>query len=301
MSSGSNSRLALPTGTKLDRFEIQSVLGAGGFGITYCAYDPALKRYLAIKELFPSDIALRLDGIRVGAREPAYNEELKWARERFITEGRILAECDHKAVMGVYDTFDLNGTAYLLMPYLQGRTLSEWKDEIGERPGLSELCVLSRHVLSGLRAVHRKSFLHRDIKPDNIYLTDDGQPILIDFGAARLAISSRSQPITSIVTPGYAPFEQYYSESETDGTQGPWTDLYSFGAVLWWAIVGKKPLAATRRTQIDIGLLADTPELVKVYGAKFLRGVDRALFMEQTARPQTADEMYWDLLGKTLP
>lgn len=278
-------RLALPAGYELGRYRFQEILGSGGFGITYLAEDKTLNRRVAIKELLPNDIATRVDGTTVVAKTKAEEESLTWARERFVGEGRALAACDHPNVVNVYEMVEANGTAYMVTKYEEGRSLEQWLRELGHPPNELELRSVLMPLLSGLESVHKAGFLHRDIKPENIYMTKNGRPVLLDFGSARQAITNRSVAMTSIVTSGYAPFEQYHE----DGNQGAWSDIYALAAVMYRAITGKKPPDATRRLKDD-PIEKLTAHYGGQYDAEFLRAIDKALSVDESKRPQTIEE-----------
>ena len=278
-------RLALPAGYQLGKYRLKEVLGAGGFGITYLADDSSLGRRVAIKELLPNDIATRLDGSTVVAKTKGEEENLAWARDRFVKEGRALAACDHPNVVSVYEMVEANGTAYMVTKFEEGRSLSAWLKETGGTPTETELRAILMPLHSGLEKVHRAGFLHRDLKPENIYLTDDGRPILLDFGSARQAVNDRTTSLTSIVTSGYAPFEQYHE----DGKQGAWTDIYALGAVLYRALHGTKPPEATRRLKDD-PCVRLAKEHAGKFSAPFLSAIDKALAVEPARRPQSVAE-----------
>ena len=285
-------RLALPAGFRLGKYNLISVLGAGGFGITYLADDFSLGRRVAIKELLPNDIATRLDGSTVVAKTKSEEENLAWARDRFMQEGRALAACDHPNVVNVYEMIEANGTAYMITKFEEGRSFSEWLKEVDGAPTEKELRAILLPLLAGLEKVHKAGFLHRDLKPENIYLTNDGRPILLDFGSARQAVSDRTTSLTSIVTSGYAPFEQYHE----DGKQGAWSDLYALAAVMYRAIHGKKPPEATRRLKDD-PCLKLAREYAGKYSTQFLGAIDKALAVEPQKRPQSVAQ-WLEMLGE---
>jgi serine/threonine protein kinase len=278
----SENRLALPAGFRLRQYQLKAVLGSGGFGITYLAHDRMLGRRVAIKELLPSMIACRPDGTTIVAKTRGEEQDLARARRRFVEEGRALAACEHPNVIHVYEMIEANGTAYMVTKFEEGRSLDKVLAGMRAAPGEGELRALLEPLLSGLERVHQTGFLHRDIKPENIYLTREGRPLLLDFGSARLAVSNRSVPLTSIVSAGYAPYEQYYD----DGRQGPWTDLYALAGVIYRVIHGQKPPDAPRRLKTDACVrLAKTYS--NRYSAQFLTAIDRALAVEAERRPQS--------------
>jgi serine/threonine protein kinase len=283
--------LALPAGYQLGKYLLKGVLGSGGFGITYLAEDTTLNRKVAIKEMLPNDFATRVDGTTVVAKTASEKANLEWARARFVDEGRALAACDHPNVVNVYEMIEANGTAYMVTKYEEGCSLERWLRDLGRTPSERELREILAPLLSGLERVHRAGFLHRDIKPDNIYLTTDGRPVLLDFGSARQAITSRSMVMTSIVSVGYAPFEQYHE----DGNQGPWSDIYALGAVMYRAITGSKPPEAARRLQNDSCQNLATAYAGR-YDARFLTATDRALKVNESQRPQSVAE-WRDMMG----
>ncbi len=290
--------LALPAGYQLGKYLFKGVLGSGGFGITYLAEDITLNRKVAVKEMLPNDFATRIDGTTVVAKTENEKGNLAWARTRFVDEGRALAACDHPNVVNVYEMIEANGTAYMVTKYEEGCSLERWLRDLGRAPSESELRGILAPLLSGLERVHRAGFLHRDIKPDNIYLTTDGRPVLLDFGSARQAITSRSVVMTSIVSTGYAPFEQYHE----DGKQGPWSDIYALGAVMYRAITGSKPPEAVRRVQNDPCQKLATSYTGR-YGASFLTAIDRALNVNESQRPQSVADWrnMMDSSGQPVP
>src|SRR5215217_4432026 len=266
--------VALQPGQTIGRYEIVSVLGQGGFGITYRARDVQLGREVAIKEYLPSALAIRQGGATVLPRTTKMADDFGWGRDRFVTEGRTLASL-HR-----FDYLEANGTAYIVMELLSGETL---EDRINKNGKLApeEVDRILWPLLDGLEQVHSAGFLHRDIKPANILLDATGNPTLIDFGASRAAMAGRSTALTAIFTPGYAAAEQM-----TSAKQGPWTDIYGLSATLYHAIVGRTPPSAFDR------MLDDTYEpLSQVKPAGFspgvLAGIDAGLAVVASDRPQT--------------
>jgi serine/threonine protein kinase len=272
---------ALQPGQLIGRYEIVSVLGQGGFGITYRARDVQLGREVAIKEYLPTALAIRQDRTTVLPRSTKMAEDFGWGRERFVTEGRTLASLHRvRAIVQVFDFLEANGTAYIVMELLHGETLEERIKRLGKL-GAEDIDRILWPLLDGLEQVHNAGFLHRDIKPANILLDDAGNPTLIDFGASRAAMAGRSTALTAIFTPGYAAAEQM-----TSAKQGPWTDIYGLAATLYHAITGHTPPSAFDR------MLDDAYEpLAQLDPAGFTRGVlagiDAGLAVAARDRPQT--------------
>src|SRR5215204_335674 len=237
---------ALLPGQMIGRYEIVSVLGQGGYDITYRARDVQLGREVAIKEYLPSALAVRQDGVTVLPRTTKMADDFGWGRERFVTEGRTLATLHRvPAIVQVFDFLEANGTAYIIMELLGGETLEERLKRQGTLSP-DEVDRILWPLLDGLEQVHSAGFLHRDIKPANILLNANGDPTLIDFGAAREAMVGRTSAMTAIFTPGYAAAEQM-----TSAKQGPWTDIYGLAATLYHAIAGKTPPGAFDRMLDD--------------------------------------------------
>ena len=217
------------------------MLGAGGFGITYLAFDHQLDGPVALKEYFPAEVATRVAGRRVVAASPEQQEAFAWGLDRFIDEARLLAKLDHPNIVGVRRCFGANNTAYIVMEYVEGESLEAILDARG-RLSADEWRRWLDPLLDGLAHVHEHGYLHRDIKPANIVIrAADGEPVLIDFGAARVAARQRAH--TQVLTPGYAPIEQHSSE----GIQGPPTDIYALAAVSYRALTGTLPPSAPDR------------------------------------------------------
>jgi Protein kinase domain len=238
-----NHELALPPGTQIDCFEIRTVLGTGGFGITYGAYDKRLERRVAIKEYFPSGLAYRgTNGTTLHLSAQTDGEAYEYGLKRFLEEGRVLAKFREPSIVRVTQFLEANGTAYLVMDYEDGEALSTHLERVVtlDETEVQDIVV---PILEGLSVVHSKQFLHRDIKPSNIFLRKSGPAVLLDFGAARRALEEQSSAMTVMLTPGYAPFEQYSKGDK----QGPWSDIYALGATIYHCIVGAAPTPATDR------------------------------------------------------
>ena len=287
---------ALPAGLTLNEYTLERVLGGGGFGITYLARDANLQLPVAIKEYFPSDLALRGGSHLVQVRGDVEGAQASfdWGLERFLDEARALASFRHPNIVRVLRYFRAHATAYIVMEYEQGESLKRW---VPDHAPLSREKVLSllAPLLDGLQAVHAMGFLHRDIKPDNICVRADGSPVLLDFGSARRVAGDHD--LTLIVSPGFAAFEQYHS----DGRQGPWTDLYSLGAVLYWMTTGRKPAEAAARVERDDMLPARSLADPAVFGPDLLEAIDWALHPDPAQRPQGVAEFRAALFGKPRP
>lgn len=292
-------RDTLPEGYSLHWYELQSVLGRGGYGITYLAMDKNLERQAAIKEYLPLDFAARQGDQTVSALSSDHEDMFHWGLERFLKEARTLAKFNHPNIVRVISVFEHNNTAYMVMEYEQGKDLSyvyKSKELFSEE----ELLDIFIPVIDGLGLVHQEGFIHRDIKPSNIYIRDDQSPVLLDFGSARQS-AGQTRTLTSLVTYGYAPFEQY---NEGQEKQGPWTDIYALGASLYFGITKTKPEDALKRGGC---ILAGTPDpyqpvsvtLKGKYQDNFLLAIDNALRFRADDRPQ--DVLSWAemLLGKT--
>ena len=292
MAESTTYRNALPLQSLLLEYRLESVLGAGGFGMTYLGRDTHLEKQVAIKEYLPTDISVRaLDGSIV----PITGElqrEYQWGLDRFILEARTLAKFSHPHIVRVNRYFQANGTGYMVMDYENGESLYQMLKR-GLQPDEARLKSILMPLLDGLEAVHAAGFLHRDIKPSNIFIRESGSPVLIDFGAARHAIGGVTKSLTSVLTPGYAPLEQYAS----DGNQGPWSDLYALAGVLYRVLINENPPDAVSRMKSD----TLPGKLVLARGRvsePFLRAIDWALALDEKQRPQSVQEWKRALEGR---
>ena len=276
---------ALTPGTRLGDYRLDAVIGHGGFGITYRAFDTQLAKFVAIKEYLPIEFAVRGGDGKVVPRGARFAEDFAWGRERFLDEARALARFRHLHIVPVLRYFEANGTAYTVMEFEDGKSVGELLRQPAGRLSPDDVRRLADGLVGGLSAVHAQGFLHRDIKPSNIIIRRDGIPVLIDFGAARQAMGERSRTLTGVLTPQYAPIEQY----ALDGKQGPWSDIYSAAAVLHHAIAGLPPPDAAARVGTD-----PYRPLAKTHAGRFepvfLGAIDRALAFAPADRPQTVEE-----------
>ena len=276
---------ALTPGTRLGDYRLDAVIGHGGFGITYRSFDTQLAKFVAIKEYLPIEFAVRGGDGQVVPRGARFAEDFAWGRERFLDEARALARFRHPHIVPVLRYFEANGTAYTVMEFEDGKSVGELLRQPAGRLSPDDVRRLADGLVGGLSAVHAQGFLHRDIKPSNIIIRRDGIPVLIDFGAARQAMGERSRTMTGVLTPQYAPIEQY----ALDGKQGPWSDIYSAAAVLHHAIAGLPPPDAAARVGTDpYRPLAATH--ADRFEPAFLGAIDRALAFAPAERPQTVKE-----------
>ena len=276
---------ALPPGTMLQEYEVLRVLGEGSFGIVYLTKGKYLDDLVAIKEYLPSELATRVDGTTVTPTSSGNEEFFLWGRQKFLEEARMLSQLanprPHPNIVAIRRFFELNGTAYLVMDYEQGEALS---DLLGREKHLPETRVLAlmEALLDGLETVHAAGIIHRDIKPSNIFLRTDGSPVLLDFGAARLALGEKTQSTFNAMSPAYAAAEQIMSSDKI----GPWTDMYGLGATLYRAVTGRLPQPALERLMEDDHLTA-AEVAGDSYGPALLKVIDAALALKADDRPQS--------------
>lgn len=282
---------ALSQGAQLEEFIVEKVLGSGGFGITYLARDTSLGRQVVIKENLPTQFAWR--ETTTGTVRPRHTtggdvDDYQWSMRNFLKEAETLASLDHSGIVRVLRKFETNGTAYFVMPFVQGvafDALIDSRSSKGQAFSETELRGMLDRMLDALGYLHQRGIYHRDIKPANILITMEGIPVLIDFGAARQHISERS--LTVVESAGYTPFEQLQSR----GNVGPWSDLYALGATVAKAITFETPPKAADRMMGDPwkGLAGDSL-LDSSFSQAFLQAVDRSMAVDPRSRWQSAEQ-----------
>ena len=281
-SEGEDGSRALAEGGRLLEFDIIRVIGIGGFGIVYLAHDRALDRMVAVKEYMPASLARRVGPAQVEVRSQRHADSFGIGMRSFINEARLLAQFDHPALVKVYRFWEANGTAYMVMPFYEGSTLMQHLAQAAP-PDEAWLRGMLSPLLDALDTLHRTQCFHRDISPDNIFILQDGRPLLLDFGAARRAITDADQSFTVILKPGYAPIEQYADDPSL--RQGPWTDLYALASVVRFAITGRSPIPSVNRVVNDAQAeLAH--EFAGRYSDRFLRAMDQCLAVRPQDRPR---------------
>ncbi|MDX1487207.1 MAG: serine/threonine-protein kinase [Acidiferrobacterales bacterium] len=288
---------ALPATYRLGEYVIENVLGHGGFGITYLARDTKLSSKVAIKEYFPQAFALR-DRQSTIVPTTGERENYRWGLQEFLKEARALAKFKHNHIVRVLRFLEANGTAYMVMEYEQGESLDTYLSKTGGFLNEPTLLSIFLPILGGLQAVHNAGLLHLDIKPENIYLRSNGQPMLIDFGSARGTKGKSKQDQKIALTPGYAAIEHYPNY----GKKGPWTDVYSIGATLYRCITGTEPVAAMERYE---SMRARRPDPLRAagsfdrphYAAHIRNCIDWALKLSPRDRPHTAFALQRGLMG----
>jgi WD40 repeat protein/predicted Ser/Thr protein kinase len=275
--------LSLPLGTKLlgGKYTVGKVLGQGGFGITYMGADTVLSRPVAIKELFPEGCQRNGTTVQPTRITPSDFASMK---QRFLDEARLLASLNHPGIVKVYDFFEENNTAYMVMEYLRGKSLAKLVEERGGALSEQEAVGYILKVCEALDVVHKSGYLHRDIKPENIIVCDDGRVVLIDFGAARSFMAGRTGRMTVILTPGFAPLEQYAEQAK----RGAYTDIYALGATLYYLLTGEVPVSATDRAS---GVrLRSVREINPMVSERVEKAVMKAMAMKVDERPQSVGE-----------
>ena len=277
---------ALKAGTVLNRrYIVGRVLGQGGFGITYVAWDESLRAKVAVKEYMPGDLADRLKDQTVSVLAENRQEAFAYGLERFQEEAHTLAKfMGQPNIAGVTDSFDENGTSYFVMDYIEGISFKTYIANQGGRVSVQEALDVMIPVLRALTAVHSEGLIHRDVTPDNIYITKDGNVKLLDFGSARYSLGDKSKSLDVILKVGYAPKEQYIRR----GRQGPYTDVYSCAACLYAAITGYLPPESLER--LDHDTLVPPSEAGTEIPLYLERAILKGLAVQPEDRFQTAGE-----------
>ena len=273
-------------------YQIEDVLGRGGFAVTYLAVDLNLDVHVAIKEYLPREIIHRDEQLNVSASRPEFVEDYNIGLSNFAREAKTLARFKHLNIVRVHQVIHKYNTAYMVMDYEHGQELA---DVLAEHRTLSEdeLRSILFPIFDGVEEIHRAGLAHRDIKPSNIYLRENGSPVLLDFGAARYTMSESTQQLTAVVTVGYTPIEQY---NVSDNDQGPWSDIYALAAVLYEAVTGSMPVDSVTRASSSLTgsedpLASVSNQAQQHYSDEFLNAIDWGLRMEAQDRPQSI--MQW--------
>ena len=275
-----------------NRYTVGTVIGAGGFGITYKAWDNTLEMVVAIKEYFPQGIVLRDYTRSESTSVSVYNvmdDSFMRGKERFLKEARSLAKFNsHPATAAIYDFFEENDTAYIVMEYLDGCNLKEYMEVAGAPIPLELLYAVTRTVSDVLSEVHSLGLIHRDISPDNIFMCKNGLFKLIDFGSVKQGLSDSALSSTIIIKHGYAPIEQY----SKSGKIGPWTDIYALGATIYKLATGVLVKEAVERVASDD--IQDIASLNYKLPPDFCHAVMKALSLQINDRYQNVDDFKKD-------
>lgn len=278
----------LQRGDTISCYQIEEVLGRGGFAVTYLAVDLNLDVHVAIKEYLPRELIYRDEQLNVHARRAEFAEDYDIGLSNFAREAKTLARFKHLNIVRVHQVIHKYNTAYMVMDYEHGQEFAEVLENNQTLPE-DDLRAILFPIFDGVEEIHRHGLAHRDIKPSNIYLRDNGSPVLLDFGAARYTMSETTQQLTAVVTVGYTPIEQY-NVSEND--QGPWSDIYALAAVLYEAVTGEMPVDSVTRASATLTSSSDPLAPVKNkaqldYSDDFLNAIDWGLKMEAEDRPRS--------------
>jgi Serine/threonine protein kinase len=273
---------ALPNGYRLNEYTIVRKIGGGGFSMVYLATDDQ-NNLFAVKEYLPGALVLRTAGSVVVEASTDDNRNIfRHGMKCFFEEGRTLAKINHSNVVRVTNFFRANETVYMVMQYERGRTLQQYIQT--HRGNIRESFIrrVFAQMLTGLREVHTHKLLHLDIKPSNIYIRQDGSPVLIDFGAARQTLNQEETRLQPMYTPGFAAPEQYHNRERL----GPWTDIYSTGASIYACLAGLPPQAADARLLND-KLTPAARAWAGEYSSQLLETVDWCMQLNYMERPQS--------------
>lgn len=288
----------LPAGTVVGGYQVLRKLASGGFGVVYLAEDGEGRR-VAIKEYLPASLAEREPGELLPRVRPDKQALYRLGLKSFFEEGRALAQISHPSVVAVLNFLRENETVYMVMNHLQGDTLQEFivtarelkRDKVFRE---SSIRSLFDEILRGLRIVHQHKMLHLDIKPANIFITEDNKAVLLDFGAAREVLSKEGPFIRPMYTPGFAAPEMY----KRDGALGPWTDLYAIGACLYACMHGTPPPDAPQRLDKDrLGL--SLSRMRNVYSDNLIEVIEWCMALDPLSRPQSVFALQKELTRET--
>ncbi len=279
-------RDSLPSGTVIDCYSIIKLIGSGGFSLIYLAEDEDTLDHVVIKEYLPKKLAIRGEKGRVQVSNPKKQDAFHNGRKLFYQEAKALATLRHPNIVNVRTFFLDNNSAYLVMDYEHGKNLGTYVKKRGGKLSTTFLLTVFPQILDALNLIHSEGQLHLDIKPSNIHLRPGGNPLLLDFGAVHQFATTRSRQSSQVVTPGFAPVEQYYSS----GYVGPWTDVYAIGATMRSCIEGKPPPSAIERHAKD-SMKPIASLYRRQYPAYLLDVIDWAMEVDPLLRPQNAGIM----------
>ena len=289
------SRQPLPADTILgkdsDQYKIDTVLGPGGFGVTYLARSLRLDREVAIKEYFPAEFAYRDGSTTIRSHNSGSQDFFNQNKRSFIEEARVLGKFRHEHIVRVIGLLEENNTAYMILEFEEGQSFKNWLRELGRLPNQAEIDAILKPMLEALEYVHNKGIFHRDIAPDNIIIRPNGKPVLIDFGAARQFARENSHTLGAIVKHGYSPPEQYTVDTKL---QGAWSDIYSLSATMYHAIMGRPPEEASKRHLQDSMLPVEEHMDAfnrTLYHPSFLAGLNAGLILRPKDRPATIGQL----------
>ena len=293
-------RNSLQPGYQLHWYVLKQILGQGGFGITYLAHDTNLNQEVAIKEYLPVELAVRDGDHSIHPVSGEHGEQFSWGLDRFMSEAQTLAQFKHPNIVRVLTVFPENNSAYMVMEYEQGQAMHEL---LKKEKTLSEERIrqIILPILDGLEQIHQAGFIHRDIKPPNIFIREDGSPVLLDFGSARQSLGEKTHTLTSMVSPGFAPFEQYVSKSDK---QGPWTDVYGLAATMYRAVIGRSPSEAMDRSEALLHTQRDSyVGAVEIappgYSLPLLQAIDSGMAFKVEDRPASVIEWRRQIMGES--
>lgn len=284
--------LALPQRTILaGQYIIEKTLGQGGFGITYRAVDHKTGQKVAVKEFFPDSMATRTARTMVSAFSGERGENFAYGKGCFLREAETLAQfIGNENIVRVYNYFEENGTAYFVMEYIEGTSFDQYIKDRGGKVSYEEAEKILLPVIDALAVVHAKGIVHRDVTPDNIYITKGGKVKLLDFGAARYSLGDKSRSLDVVLKHGFAPKEQYTRH----GKQGPFTDVYTLGASFYFAVTGRRPPEAIDRIEED--KMIPPSSFVKIPQEKE-KAILKAMSVQPALRYQTMGEFRQALMG----